>query len=251
MQQTSPCQAINNLSGRCNRSQLAASAVPLMCLLVFMTLTGCSLNRRNNAPVETTPVVSEGVSLPPAEPTVEHFTDGREGFVITETSTMDAALRADFEQANVLLKEAKYAEAIALLEKVVEQAPGMTAPHINLALAYQQQDKADLAEQQLKSALELIPGHPLASNAYGLLLRKTGRFAEAREIYEKSLALFPEYSPLHKNLGILCDLYLHDLGCAVEQYEIYSKAVPKDEQAKLWVADLNARLGRQPAAPQP
>jgi len=83
----------------------------------------------------------------------------------------------------------------------------------------------------------------VASNEYGLLLRKAGRFAEGRVVYEKSLAVFPEFYPIHKNLGILCDLYLHDLVCAGDHYEIYSKGMPKDEQVKKWIADLHARLG--------
>jgi tetratricopeptide (TPR) repeat protein len=84
----------------------------------------------------------------------------------------------------------------------------------------------------------------VASNEYGLLCRKTGRFAEARAIYEKAIARFPEYYPLHRNLGILCDLYLNDPACALEHYEIYSKARPKDAQVTLWIADVRARLGR-------
>ena len=55
---------------------------------------------------------------------------------------------------------------------------------------------------------------------------------------------FPEYYPMHKNLGILCDLYLNDPACALEHYEIYSKAMPEDAQVKLWIADVRARLGR-------
>jgi tetratricopeptide (TPR) repeat protein len=89
----------------------------------------------------------------------------------------------------------------------------------------------------------MVPQHPVASNEYGLLLRKAGRFAEARTIYEKTLATFPEYLPAHKNLGILCDLYLNDLACAMEQYEMYSVAMPGDEQVKIWIADLRRRLG--------
>jgi Tfp pilus assembly protein PilF len=208
-------------------------------------LVGCAT--AGKAKVETAALTSAAVaalspSLPKG-PSVVHFTDGREGFLITEQSSMDAQLLADFDQASAMIKEAKYDKAIELLEKVIAQAPKMTAPHINLAIAYGQINKPEQAEQQLKTALELVPGHPVASNEYGLLLRKAGRFAEGRAIYEKALAAFTEYHPIQKNLGILCDLYLKDLACAVEHYEIYSKAMPKDEQVKLWLADLHTRLG--------
>jgi Tfp pilus assembly protein PilF len=219
------------------------------CLLLatgLSLLAGCATaGKAKVEPVKPAPAAAaEPSPPPPTGPSVVHLTDGREGFVIKEPSTMDAQLRADFEQAGVMIKEAKYDKAIELLEKVIAQSPEMTAPHINLAIAYREINKPEQAEQHLKKALELIPGHPLASNEYGLLLRKAGRFAESRLIYEKALAAFPEYSPIHKNLGILCDLYLKDVACAVEHYASYDKAMPKDQQVKLWLADLQTRSGR-------
>jgi Tfp pilus assembly protein PilF len=126
----------------------------------------------------------------------------------------------------------------------IERSPGVSAPYIDIAIAYQRIGKPSLAEERLQTALTLFPGHPVASNEYGLLYRKTGRFAEARAMYEQAIENFPEYYPAHKNLGILCELYLNDPPCAMEHYEIYSNAKPDDKQVTLWIADLRGRLGR-------
>jgi len=143
-----------------------------------------------------------------------------------------------------MLKDQDDGQAIDLLEKVIEKSPGVTAPYIDIAIAYQHIGKPEKAEEHLKTALRLVPDHPVASNEYGVLCRKTGRFADARAIYEKAIARFPDYYPVHRNLGILCDLYLNDPVCALEHYEIYSAAMPEDKQIKLWIADLRARLGQ-------
>jgi Tfp pilus assembly protein PilF len=174
---------------------------------------------------------------------VERLEDGREGFIIMEVSQMDEASRRDFERAVAMLNDKEYGQAIDLLEKVIEQSPGVTAPYIDMAIACEQVGKLEQAEEHLKTALRLFPEHPVACNEYGLLYRKTGRFAEARAIYEKAIVHFPDYYPVHRNLGILCDLYLNDLACALEHYEMYSEAWPEDKQVKSWIADLRARLG--------
>jgi len=199
-------------------------------------LAGCATGGpARNAPVEEPPPLPEG-------PTVTRLQDDREGFVIREVSGMDAASRASFERAVALMGEGNFEQAAALLEEVVEGAPEVTAPYIDLALALERLDRPEEAEQYLQLALRLFPGHPVASNEYGLLLRKAGRFAEARRIYEKALASFPEYLPAHRNLGILCDLYLDDPACAMEQYEIFNAAMPEDEQVAIWIADLRLRV---------
>jgi Tfp pilus assembly protein PilF len=220
-----------NMLRRLKTRTCAGFAVLAMVLLV---LAGCATNGKA---ISHEPSVGK-------KPSVARLEDGREGFIITEFPEMDEASRRDFDRAIAMLKDQEYSQAIDLLEKVIEQSPGVTAPYIDIAIAYQHIGKPEQAEEHLKTALELFPEHPVACNEYGLLYRKTGRFAEARAIYEKAIARFPDYYPAHRNLGILCDLYLNDPACALEHYEIYSKARPEDEQVKLWIADLSARLGR-------
>ncbi len=201
-------------------------------LMVLSVLAGCATDGK----VKPALVVQE--------PFVERLDNGREGFIIKEVPQMDAASRRDFERAVAMLNDQEYGQAIALLEKVIEQSPGVTAPYINMAIACQHIGKLEQAEEHIKTALLLVPEHPVASNEYGLLYRKTGRFAEARAIYEKALSSFPDYYPIQRNLGILCDLYLNDLACALEHYEIYSEARPEDKKVKTWIADLRARIDR-------
>ncbi len=177
--------------------------------------------------------------------TVTRLNDGRQGFVIRETPAMDAGSRAEFERAVGMMDAGKNDAAIELLTRVIDRSPVSTAPHIDIAMAYMRTGKPELAEQHFKTALGLVPNHPVASNEYGLLLRRGGRFQEARAIYEKAIGAFPEYLPVRKNLGILCDLYLNDPACALKQFETYSLAMPADEQVKIWIAELRIRLGKK------
>ncbi|HBA89915.1 MAG TPA: hypothetical protein DCZ75_18555 [Geobacter sp.] len=217
----------------------------LLLALGLALLAGCATGGKavKAKPVDSTPVLAAKFVPPPTRPSVKRLADGREGFVISEPSKLDSQSRAEFEEANAMLKKGEYQKSVELLEKVIARSPTLTAPRINIANAYSHLNKPEQAEQHLKAALEAVPGHPVASNDYGLLLRKAGRFAEARVVYEKSLAGFPEYHPLERNLAILCDLYLKDLACAKEHYETYSKAMPKEKQVTLWIADLQTRTG--------
>jgi len=218
------------------RSKVRRRAGWVALVMVVAVYSGCATSAKvTQQPVTT--MTNQG-------PSVARLEGGRQGFVIRENPGMDAGSRAEFERAVAMMNDGKNDEAIELLSKVIERSPGVTAPYINLAVAYMRTGTLGPAEQHLKTALGLVPNHPVASNEYGLLLRKGGRFKEAREIYEKALTSFPDYLPIHRNLGILCDLYLNDPACALKQFEIYSEGMPTDGQVKIWAAELRMRLGR-------
>ena len=98
------------------------------------------------------------------------------------------------------------------------------------------------AEASIKSALELSPRHPAAHNELGIVYRRTGRFEEARESYQRALAVYPEFHFARRNLGILCDVYLADVSCALEHYRLYRQMMPGDETVAMWITDLQNRL---------
>jgi len=228
------CRCINGLPICAPARKIGLKMAALAVVLLVLSACAKQVVRPDSAPA--------GLSSEPGS-AVAPLPEGRKGFIIREVPRMDEDARRDFAHAVELLQGKQYGPGAELLEKIVEQSPGVTAPYINLAIAYRHLDKPEEAEAQLKKALELVPGHPAACNEFGLLYRQSGRFDEARAMYEKVLARFPDYYPVHRNLGILCDLYLNDLECALEHYEMYSRAKPDDEQVQLWIADLRMRLG--------
>jgi len=157
---------------------------------------------------------------------------------------LSAETRADFDAGMVFIKAEEYEKGIELLTKVVKAAPGNAIASINLSLVYKKQGKLKQAEESLIHALGIEPENPVANNEYALLYRKTGRFAEARKLYEKTLEKYPNFTIAHKNLGILCDLYLKDYECALKHFVIYSDAMQEDKSVKIWIADLQKRVGK-------
>ena len=160
----------------------------------------------------------------------------------TENRSIDLSVRREFAQAVELMKAEQYAQSITLMEKVAKQTPDNSAPYINLAIAYSRLGKNEQAESNYQKALAINPNHPVALNEMALFFRGQGRFQEARGLYEKVVARYPEYMPARMNYGILCDLYLNDTACAIREYEAYSEAHPEDESVKLWVATLKRKL---------
>ena len=169
-------------------------------------------------------------------------TQDESGFTIEERVSVSARIRASFNSAMRLLEQGQYDSGIALLADVTEAAPEVTSPHIDLGIAYARVGELERAEDSIKNALQLNPRHPVAHNELGILYRKTGRFEKARKSYETALDVYPDFHFARRNLAILCDVYLSDLNCALENYRAYSEAVEDDDAVEMWIADLRKRI---------
>jgi tetratricopeptide (TPR) repeat protein len=166
------------------------------------------------------------------------------GFTIKENVRIGGDVRLDYERAITYLQQGQYEQGVALLESVTVAAPSLSAPRIDLGIAYHRAGELDAAEKNLLMAIEANPEHPIAHNELGIVYRKKGQFAEAKRSYEAALTIYPGFHYARRNLAVLCDLYLVDLKCALENYEAYMATVPDDKEATMWIADIRNRIGQ-------
>jgi Flp pilus assembly protein TadD len=213
-----------------------------------MFLAGLAFGCAAPAP-RTGDVAAQGVRENTAEtriserdrPRLEH--DGEDGFTVTEVIRIGSDVRADYQRALVLLNREQLQAGIDLLEDVVARAPELTAPYIDLGIAYGDLGDQERAEHNLQAALLRAPNHPAALNEMGIVYRRTGRFEAARDSYERALDVHPSYHYALLNLGVLCDLFLEDLQCALQRYESYAELVVDDPHVEMWIADVRNRIG--------
>ena len=165
------------------------------------------------------------------------------GFTITEELGVSGEARQEFQHAHRLFAQGLYPEGIELLERLVADEPELSAPRIDLAVAYHRDGRLEEATRHLETAIEQNPDHPIARNELGILYRKVGRFSDAKENYEAALAIYPGFHSARRNLAVLCDLYLGDLDCALRNYEAYMGTVDDDPEVTIWIADVRNRIG--------
>jgi tetratricopeptide (TPR) repeat protein len=127
-------------------------------------------------------------------------------------------------------KRQQYAEAEASFRKATEMAPNSADAYTGLANVYNAQKKFDLAQQASAKAAELsgaIGGGGNAEALYnqGVILWNAGKFAEAKEQFEKAIQADPKLAMAYYQLG-MANLNLGQIPAARQAFDGYLKADP-------------------------
>jgi len=141
------------------------------------------------------------------------------------------------------LKSGEISFAIELLEQVSISAPELENVFTNLGLAYFKQKNYVNAELSFHQAIKSNPNDAIAYNHMGIIKRLQGQFDSARQTYQKAIRIDNQYASAYLNLGILYDIYLQDLGQALQQYKKYQALTSdKSNSVDKWITDIQRQL---------
>ena len=145
---------------------------------------------------------------------------------------------AALQQAVALHQQGRLAEAEALYQAVLRQAPGepgeVNALHL-LAVLRQQQGRAAEALPLFEQVLATAPNVPAVLGNYGNALKDLGRLDEAEASYRRALAVAPGFVDARWNLGRL----LKARGALAEAAQCFEAVLPAEPNS----VELRNELG--------
>jgi tetratricopeptide (TPR) repeat protein len=198
-------------------------AVSASALLLFgVVLVGCA-EFAQMAPTDNKPALAT-----PKQPKLE--------------PPLSAESRPLYEQALTALESGRYPDAEKLLLTVISRDPQVAGPHANLGIVFARTNRAKQALDALQEAIRLNPDRAAYYNEIGMVLRREGKFSDARRYYEKALDADANYAYAHLNIAILYDLYMQEPEHALAHYQRYRELEPKEAATVTkWIADLQQR----------
>ena len=106
--------------------------------------------------------------------------------------------------SDTLHRASVWCDPVTLFRTMVRESPGSADAHLNLGAALlRQENDAGGAEAEFRMALALQPGHAVAHNDLGDILRKRGQLDSAGQEYRAAIRQDPGYAEAHGNLGIV------------------------------------------------
>jgi tetratricopeptide (TPR) repeat protein len=103
---------------------------------------------------------------------------------------------AYFRLSDLLYRNGETAEAIEVLDALLERRPAEIQAKMNRGILLSQSGRLEEAEAEFRSLMALQPGRGVHAYNLGLVLRRMSRIVEARAAFEKALAALPAGDPL-------------------------------------------------------
>lgn len=105
-------------------------------------------------------------------------------------------------EADILSNAGESNAAMALLDRAIAETPDSPNLRYTRAMLFEQADDLEAMERELRAILDKDPDNATALNALGYTLaNRTTRYAEARELIEKALALQPNEPAILDSMG--------------------------------------------------
>lgn len=142
------------------------------------------------------------------------------------------------------LKPARYAKT-ELSVTAIANAP--VDPALLAALRGAESGDSVATEAALRPLLAGATPSAAVFSELGIVLRRQGRFNEARAAYQQALASDANFAPAHRNLAVLLDLYLGQGAAALAEFEKYRELSGEDKPVSGWIAEVRNRSGQRAA----
>ncbi|MGK7932119.1 MAG: tetratricopeptide repeat protein [Microcystaceae cyanobacterium] len=150
---------------------------------------------------------------------------GKENSALTsqkQTETIEQL----FKQSITAYREGKYAEAEAIMRRVIELDPDNYRAYSNLGVLLELKGELKEAILAYKKAIEINPQHADAYNNLGVALYNNNQLEEAVVAYKKAIEINPQFAKAYYNLGNA----LQDKNQLEEAVVAYKKAIEINPQ---------------------
>ena len=156
-------------------------------------------------------------------------------FVAAGVSFSYPSASAQISAAKELISQQRFAEAQAILERLLEQTEEPAAEaHYQLAVCHARQGRTQVADRTLDAALKKEPGHLPALHLKAYIRFSTGRYQEAIEWADQYLKKQPGGGDTRKISG-LAHFMLGDKAAAESDLKQAAHLLPQDFDAQYYL----------------
>ena len=155
-----------------------------------------------------------------------------------------AALADDIQDANKLIRQKQYDQAMEKINGVLANQPKDIQARYLRGVILIEKGKTDDAIEEFQSLTEDAPDRPEPYNNLGFLYALQGQYDKARAAMEMAIRIQPTYAMAHENLG---DIYAK---LASKEYERALHLDPNNSSPQAKLATIRQLFPKSSACPK-